>query len=53
MTYFSADADPNGIADTIAKELFSNPVFQMRAEVRRQYSWERIYTQKIAPLLVE
>jgi glycosyltransferase involved in cell wall biosynthesis len=53
VTYFSPDADPNGIADTIAKELFSNPVFRMRAEVRRQYSWERIYTQKIAPLLVE
>jgi glycosyltransferase involved in cell wall biosynthesis len=53
VTYFSPDADPSGIAETIAKELSSNPVFRMRAEVRRQYTWERIYTQKIAPLLME
>jgi glycosyltransferase involved in cell wall biosynthesis len=53
LTYFSPDADPSGIAETIAKELSSNPVFRMRAEVRRRYTWERIYTQKIAPLLME
>jgi glycosyltransferase involved in cell wall biosynthesis len=53
VTYFSPDADPNGIAKTIAKHLSSNPVFRMRVEMRRQYTWERIYTQKIAPLLTE
>jgi glycosyltransferase involved in cell wall biosynthesis len=53
VTYFSPDAHPSGIAEIIAKELSSSPVFRMRAEVRRQYTWERIYTQKIAPLLVE
>jgi hypothetical protein len=52
-TYFSPDADPQEIAESIAQELSSDPVFQMRAEVRRQYTWERIYTQKIAPLLKE
>jgi glycosyltransferase involved in cell wall biosynthesis len=53
VTYFSPDADPNGIAETIAKHLSSNPVFRMRAQVRRHYTWARIYTRKIAPLLVE
>ena len=53
VTYFSPDADPSGIAGTIAKELSSSPGFRMRAEVRRQYTWERIYTHKIAPLLLE
>ena len=52
-TYFSADADPGGIAAAIAKDLSSSLVFRMRAEVRRQYAWERIYLQKIAPLLME
>jgi glycosyltransferase involved in cell wall biosynthesis len=53
VTYFSPDADPDEIAESIAQDLSSDPVFQMRAEVRRQYTWERIYTQKIAPLLKE
>jgi glycosyltransferase involved in cell wall biosynthesis len=53
VTYFSPDADSNEIADTIAKALSSNPVFRMRADVRRQYTWEQIYTQKIVPLLIE
>lgn len=51
-TYFSPDADPNELADTIAKDLFLNPMFRMRTDVRRQYTWERIYTQKIAPILM-
>jgi glycosyltransferase involved in cell wall biosynthesis len=53
VTYFSPDADPGGIAAILAKTLSANPVFRMHAEVRRQYTWERIYEQKIAPLLVE
>ncbi|HSK88430.1 MAG TPA: glycosyltransferase family 4 protein [Anaerolineales bacterium] len=53
VTYFSADADPGELADTIANELSSNAVFQMRTEVRRGYTWERIYARQIAPLLSE
>jgi len=53
VTYFSPDADPNGLANTIAKSLSSNAVFQMRANVRRQYTWERIYARNIAPLIGE
>jgi len=51
-TYFSPDADPNELARTIADQLSSNSVFRMRTDVRRQFTWERIYVQNIAPLLV-
>jgi len=52
-TYFSPDADPHELAQMIADHLSANSVFQMRAEVRRGYTWERIYEQNIAPLLME
>jgi glycosyltransferase involved in cell wall biosynthesis len=53
VTYFSPDADAGELANTIANHLSSNPVFRMRADVRRQYTWERIYKRNIAPLLME
>ena len=51
-TYFSPHDHPERIADTIANQLSSNLVFQLRTNVRRQYSWEGIYTRYIAPLFV-
>jgi glycosyltransferase involved in cell wall biosynthesis len=50
--YFSPDADPHELANTITDHLSSNPVFRMRAELRRRYTWEHIYAQHIAPLLM-
>ena len=51
-TYFSPDADPAALARVIADQLASSSVFQMRRLVRGQYTWERIYQQNIAPLLM-
>ena len=51
--YFSPDADPGELAKSIAKNLSSNPVFQLRLHVRREYAWESIYLRHIAPLLRE
>jgi glycosyltransferase involved in cell wall biosynthesis len=51
-TYFSPDGDPETIANAISNQLSSNPVFQMRTNVRGQYTWEGIYTRQIAPLLM-
>jgi glycosyltransferase involved in cell wall biosynthesis len=51
-TYFSPDADPRELVDTIADYLSSNPVFQLRTEVSKQYMWENIYAKDIAPLLI-
>ena len=51
-TYFSPDDVPEKIANTIANYLSSTILFQMRAKVRGQYTWEGIYTRHIAPLLM-
>jgi glycosyltransferase involved in cell wall biosynthesis len=51
--YFSPDAEPQELAKGIAKNLSSNPVFQLRLDVRREYAWESIYSRHIAPLLSE
>jgi glycosyltransferase involved in cell wall biosynthesis len=51
VTYFSPDADPAELADTIADCLSASAVFRMRVDVRRGYTWERVYAQHIAPLL--
>ncbi len=52
VNYFSPDDDPEKIANTIVNRLSSNPVFWLRTNVREQFTWERIYTQRIAPLLM-
>jgi glycosyltransferase involved in cell wall biosynthesis len=51
--YFSPDAGPDQVAQTIANALSSSAVFRLRAHVRRHYSWERVYAERIAPLLAE
>lgn len=51
-TYFSPHDGPEGIADTIANQLSSSPVFELRTTVRRRYEWKRIYTRSIEPLLM-
>ena len=51
VTYFSPDADPHELAGVIAEQLSANPAYGLRAEVRRQYTWERIYSERISPLL--
>ncbi|HSD85226.1 MAG TPA: glycosyltransferase family 4 protein, partial [Anaerolineae bacterium] len=53
VTYFSPEADPSELAAILAECLSSEAVFRMRTQVRREYTWERIYAQKIAPLLTE
>jgi mannosylglucosylglycerate synthase len=52
LTYFSPDDEPAKIANNIADHLSSNPVFLLRTNVRRKYTWEEIYRQQITPLLM-
>jgi glycosyltransferase involved in cell wall biosynthesis len=52
VNYFSPDDDPEKVANLIVHCLSSTSLFQMRAKVREQYTWEGIYTRHIAPLLV-
>ncbi|HEX9840393.1 MAG TPA: glycosyltransferase family 4 protein [Anaerolineales bacterium] len=51
-TYFSPDENPHELANKIADYLSSDPVFQLRSDTRRQYTWGNIYAKHIAPLLV-
>ena len=50
-TYFSPDADPVELANRIVNHLSFDPLFRMRVRVRKEFSWNEIYTRQIAPLL--
>ncbi len=52
-SYFSPDANPQDVAAQIADRLQHDPQYQLAVRLRRAYTWERIYTQHIAPLLEE
>jgi glycosyltransferase involved in cell wall biosynthesis len=49
--YFSPEADPQEVAALISERLNNAPQFRFAMRVRRDYVWERIYAEKIAPLL--
>jgi glycosyltransferase involved in cell wall biosynthesis len=49
--YFSPDGNPIEIAGSIAGNLKANSLFELRVRVRSNYTWERIYAEKISPLL--
>jgi mannosylglucosylglycerate synthase len=51
VNYFSPDEDHETVAKTIADHFSASPVFGLRASVRSQYTWERVYKTGIAPLL--
>lgn len=51
VNYFSLDEPPEQIAGRIQKRLINDPVYMLRAHVRRTYTWEAIYINQIAPLL--
>jgi mannosylglucosylglycerate synthase len=53
VAYFSPDANPAELANRIVNHLSFDPIFRMRARVRRGFSWEGIYAHEIAPLLVQ
>lgn len=51
--YFSPDEYPNAVAEMMAEYFKKNKVFGLRKSVREQFTWERIYAARIAPLLKE
>ena len=50
-TYFSPDDPPEYIAGLIVQRMLSDSVYQWRVKVRREYTWDAIYKNQIAPLL--
>ncbi|MEK9164289.1 MAG: glycosyltransferase family 4 protein, partial [Chloroflexota bacterium] len=51
--YFSPDADPGSVAGLIADHLRADPAYRFSARVKRRFTWQRIYADYIAPLLLE
>jgi len=52
VTYFPPDGDPVSIANLIYSHIKFNPGFELKMKVRREFTWERIYQENIAPLLL-
>jgi glycosyltransferase involved in cell wall biosynthesis len=50
--YFSPHENPAKIAEMIAQHLLDDPVFRFAARTRQHYTWEKIYQEKIEPLLM-
>jgi glycosyltransferase involved in cell wall biosynthesis len=49
--YFSPDADPEELAQMMARRLTADPAFRLRRQVQEAYTWEKIYTEQIEPIL--
>jgi len=49
---FALDAPPAETAACIAEFLRTDPATRLRHEVLRRYSWERVFRERIAPLLL-
>jgi len=53
VNYFSPNEKPEIVAERVAGYLSASAVFGLRANFRSEYTWERIYLRKIAPLFRE
>jgi len=51
--YFSVEEDPRVVAKMMADHFANSRVLGLRTSVREQFTWERVYAAKIAPLLKE
>jgi len=51
VTYFSPEADPRSIAVAVAQRLGQDASYRFAVRVRQDYRWERVYADRIEPLL--
>lgn len=49
--YFSPNANPTEVASLVTRHIQCDPAFHLATAVRRDFNWERIYKEKIGPLL--
>ncbi|HZY45963.1 MAG TPA: glycosyltransferase, partial [Anaerolineae bacterium] len=49
--YFAPDADPIELAKLIGRELITNGAHRLQKRVRSEYFWQRIFADRIEPLL--
>lgn len=50
---FSLHDSPEIVAEKIAEKLNNDLLYAFRAKVRKEFTWEAVYTLKIAPLISE
>jgi glycosyltransferase involved in cell wall biosynthesis len=50
--YFSKDAHPDEVASMISQRLTSDPTYKLRIRVKKGYTWEKIFEERILPLIV-
>jgi glycosyltransferase involved in cell wall biosynthesis len=53
VNYFSPEENPAVVAKMMADHFKNDAVFGLRAAVREQFTWERVYAAKIVPMLKE
>jgi glycosyltransferase involved in cell wall biosynthesis len=51
VSYFSPEENPDVVAKIMVEHFKKDKVFGLRASIREQFTWERIYAMRIAPLL--
>lgn len=51
--YFSLDESPTQIANEIANVLAQDARYRLKQRVLREYAWERIFTERIEPLVLK
>jgi mannosylglucosylglycerate synthase len=49
--YFSPDEEPEKVGNLIVKNVEGSAVLSMKAHVRSNYTWDRVYKMRIAPML--
>jgi len=49
--YFPPDAEPEKVADLISHHISANHLFRLRSKVKLEYTWQRIFSEQIQPLL--
>jgi len=50
-TYFAPEAEPRVVAAQVTDRLKTDLSFQAAVQARQTFTWERVYTEHIAPLL--
>ena len=53
VTYFSPEENPSVIAQKISSRFGSDDVFKLRRKVKDAFSWEKIFSEQIQPLLIK
>jgi hypothetical protein len=51
--YFALDESPDVIAQALDDFLVWDSRYQLKRRVLRDYSWERLFTERIEPLVME